>query len=218
MPPSGGKTPQVDIPGPKSRRWGGVPHRRLGMTAWTHLANGEGSCPPLCTTAHGGRGSKGRAVNGDRPIGAARCRREQYTKGVMPTPPPPPASPEALCQPPPPPHMAQQCPALAPLDPTPIIRRAARETQSSSRSWWTTGWTSTPGTTGRPVSTAWPWMVRPCVWPRGRKLPVKGSPQIPQCDVHLYSSARYPTTLSIRTSPLLGRHGLTEKWRSLGDL
>ena len=27
--------PPSDIPGPKSRRWGGVPHRRFGMTAWT---------------------------------------------------------------------------------------------------------------------------------------------------------------------------------------
>ena len=39
------------------------------------------------TTAHGGRGSEGRAANGDRPVGAARCRREQHTKGVMPSPP-----------------------------------------------------------------------------------------------------------------------------------
>ena len=46
-PPVGEMTPQVDIPGPKSRRWGVVPHCRFGMTAWTHLANGEGSCPPL---------------------------------------------------------------------------------------------------------------------------------------------------------------------------
>ena len=42
------------------------------------------------TTADGGRGSKGRAANGDRPIGAASCRREQYTKGDTPPPPPPP--------------------------------------------------------------------------------------------------------------------------------
>ena len=39
--------PQVAIPGPTSRRWGEVPHRRLGMAAWTHLANGEGICLPL---------------------------------------------------------------------------------------------------------------------------------------------------------------------------
>ena len=42
------------------------------------------------TTAYGGRGSNGRAANGDRPMGAAGCRRERYTKGDMPTPPPPP--------------------------------------------------------------------------------------------------------------------------------
>ena len=46
------------------------------------------------TAARGGRGSKGRAANDDRPIGAARCRREQYTQGDMPNrhPPPPPVS------------------------------------------------------------------------------------------------------------------------------
>ena len=42
--PVGGVTLQVDIPGPKSRRWGGVLNRRCGVP----LANGEGSCPPLC--------------------------------------------------------------------------------------------------------------------------------------------------------------------------
>ena len=42
------KVPQVDIPGPKSRCWGGVPHRRLGLTAWMHLANGEDICPAVC--------------------------------------------------------------------------------------------------------------------------------------------------------------------------
>ena len=36
------------------------------------------------------RGSKGRAVNGNRLIGAGSCRWEQHTKGDMPTPPPPP--------------------------------------------------------------------------------------------------------------------------------
>ena len=45
--PVGETTPQVDIPGPTSRRWGEVPHRRLGMAACTHLANGEGICLPL---------------------------------------------------------------------------------------------------------------------------------------------------------------------------
>ena len=46
-PPVGETTPQVAIPGPTSRRWGEVLHRRLGMAAWTHLANGEGICLPL---------------------------------------------------------------------------------------------------------------------------------------------------------------------------
>ena len=46
--PVGEKTPQVDIPGPKNRRWGGLPHCRFGMTPSTHLANGEGCCPHLC--------------------------------------------------------------------------------------------------------------------------------------------------------------------------
>ena len=51
-----------------------------------------GSERPMGTTADGGRRSKGRAVNGDQPIGAARCRRGQ---GDMPTPPPPPPPPTA---------------------------------------------------------------------------------------------------------------------------
>jgi hypothetical protein len=32
-------TPQVDIPGPNSRCWGGLPHRRHEGSAWTQLAN-----------------------------------------------------------------------------------------------------------------------------------------------------------------------------------
>ena len=43
----GETTPQVAIPGRTGRRWGEVPQRRLGMAAWTHLANGEGICLPL---------------------------------------------------------------------------------------------------------------------------------------------------------------------------
>ena len=43
---------------------------------------------PMRTTSHGGKGSKGRTENGDRAVGAASCRREQYTM--------------ASCQPPPP--------------------------------------------------------------------------------------------------------------------
>ena len=36
------------------------------------------------SSADGGKGSKGRAANGDRPVGAASCRRDHHTKGVMP--------------------------------------------------------------------------------------------------------------------------------------
>ena len=39
--------------------------------------------------ADGGKGSKGTAANGDRPVGAGSCRREQHTKGIMPNPQPP---------------------------------------------------------------------------------------------------------------------------------
>ena len=43
------------------------------------------------TTAYGGRGFQERARgSGERPIGAAGCRREQHTKGDTPTPPPAP--------------------------------------------------------------------------------------------------------------------------------
>ena len=42
------------------------------------------------TTADGGGGSRGRAGGGDRPIGAARRRRGQHTKGDTPALPPPP--------------------------------------------------------------------------------------------------------------------------------
>ena len=38
------------------------------------------------TTADGGKGSEGRAANGDRPIGTARCQREQHTNAACHTP------------------------------------------------------------------------------------------------------------------------------------
>ena len=41
------------------------------------------------TTAYGGKGSKGRAANGDRPVGAASCRRDLHTMASCQTPPPP---------------------------------------------------------------------------------------------------------------------------------
>jgi hypothetical protein len=48
MCPSWGSDLASGHPGPHSRRWGGVPHRWYGVSASTHLANGEGRCPPLC--------------------------------------------------------------------------------------------------------------------------------------------------------------------------
>ena len=88
------KTPQVDILGPKSRHWGGVPHCKFGMTAWTHLAalicvdptrhravkqgKSRGS---VGTTDQGkgkgsregkiGQGGRGRAQGGERPMATA---------------------------------------------------------------------------------------------------------------------------------------------------
>ena len=44
------------------------------------------------TTAYGGKGSKGRAANGDRPVGAASCRREHHTMASCQPPPPPPVT------------------------------------------------------------------------------------------------------------------------------
>ena len=48
MCPRRGKDPALDIPRSTSRRFGEVPHCRLRMAAWTHLANGEDGCLPLC--------------------------------------------------------------------------------------------------------------------------------------------------------------------------
>ena len=50
----------------------------------------QGGERPMGTAADGGKGSEGRAANGDRPIGAARRRREQHTKATCQPPPPPP--------------------------------------------------------------------------------------------------------------------------------
>ena len=60
---------------------------RLGQGRRGRSKGGE---KPMGTTADGGKGSKGRAANGDRPVGAASCRRDHHTHGVMPNPPPPP--------------------------------------------------------------------------------------------------------------------------------
>ena len=47
----------------------------------------QGGQRPMGTTAYGGIGSKGRAANGDRPVGAARCRRELHTRATCQNPP-----------------------------------------------------------------------------------------------------------------------------------
>ena len=40
------------------------------------------------TTAYGGKRSKGMAANGDRPVGAASCRRDHHTMASCQNPPP----------------------------------------------------------------------------------------------------------------------------------
>ena len=74
----------------KGRGEGRLGHGGRGRT--------QGGEKPMGTIAYGGKGSKGRAANGNRPIGAARCRRDHHTHGVMPNPPPP--APPAPTRPP----------------------------------------------------------------------------------------------------------------------
>ena len=57
---------------------------RLGQGGRGRSQGGE---RPMGTTAYGGRGSKRRAANGDRPVGAASCRREPYTMASCQNPP-----------------------------------------------------------------------------------------------------------------------------------
>ena len=47
----------------------------------------QGGEKPMGTTAYGGKGSKGWAANGDRPVGAASCRRDHHTMALCQTPP-----------------------------------------------------------------------------------------------------------------------------------
>ena len=42
-------------------------------------ARSKGGGKPMGTTAYGGKGSKGRAANGDRPVGAANSRRDHHS-------------------------------------------------------------------------------------------------------------------------------------------
>ena len=51
------------------------------------------------TASCGGRGSKGRAVSGDRPMGAAGCRPKHTGSGVIPNPPAPVPTAEQRAQP-----------------------------------------------------------------------------------------------------------------------
>ena len=57
---------------------------RLGQGGRGRSKGGE---KPMGTTAYGGKGSKGRAANGDRPVGAASCRREHHTMASCQNPP-----------------------------------------------------------------------------------------------------------------------------------
>ena len=88
---------------------------RLGQGGRGRSKGGE---KLMGTTADGGKGSKGRAANGDRPVGAASCRRDHLTHGVMPKPPPPPPAPQSARRPrglrrPPPPAVRAFCLAAA---------------------------------------------------------------------------------------------------------
>ena len=60
---------------------------RLGQGGRGRSKGGE---KLMGTTAYGGKGSKGRAANGDRPVGAASCRRDHHTMASCQNPPPPP--------------------------------------------------------------------------------------------------------------------------------
>ena len=64
-----------------------------GSAGTTDQGNGKGRGgeKPMGTTAYGGKGSKGRAANGNRPVGAASCRRDHHTMASCHPPPPPPA-------------------------------------------------------------------------------------------------------------------------------
>ena len=93
-PRRGETTPQVDHLGRTRRCWGQVPHRRLGIAAWTYVANGEGDCLPLLWTRHSevkqgksggfvattdqGKG-KGRRV--ERPMGTTAYGAKGQAKG-----------------------------------------------------------------------------------------------------------------------------------------
>ena len=56
---------------PKSRCWGGLPHRWYGVSAWTHLADGECHCPPLCRP--GNRAVQSRALLAQPTKGKEGC-------------------------------------------------------------------------------------------------------------------------------------------------
>ena len=62
-----------------------------GSVGTTDRGKGKGRCVvrPMGTAAYGGKGSKGRAANGDRPVGAASCTREHHTMASCQNPLPP---------------------------------------------------------------------------------------------------------------------------------
>ena len=94
------------------------------------------------TTADGGKGSKGRAANGDRPIGAASCRRDHHTM--------------ASCQPPPPPHRSP-CQENHPADAHPGTLKSVlasanlrMDSECASGCTWSTAQATAPSP-GRPT-------------------------------------------------------------------
>ena len=80
-------------------RWHNLPRERKGVWGGEDgpgrgTGRAQGDERPTDTTAHGGGGSKGRTVRGDRPIGAA-SRREHTKVSYQPLPPPRPHRPGA---------------------------------------------------------------------------------------------------------------------------
>ena len=75
----------VDYRGKGQGKGKGRGEGRLGQGGRGRSKGGE---KLMGTTAYGGKGSKGRAANGDRPVGAASCRRDHHTMASCQSPPP----------------------------------------------------------------------------------------------------------------------------------
>ena len=102
------------------------------------------------TTAYGGKGSKGRAANGDRPVGAASCRRDHHTMASCQNPPPPeartPAHLQAVVQ-----HvLVQDVLSARGLDLVHILQNAGGRGSASRQKGWAKGRTHPPQTTALP--------------------------------------------------------------------